>query len=266
MDYSIDELDLKMREIINKWHLGTRQGNDGDPGNTLEDLLGIQENNFSLPDFGRIEIKTKKSEGGGLLTLFHKEPKPSASVPKLLLSMGWRHQKAGKKYPENEKSFRSTTPGNRFTCRGYKIEIDENKIYFIFNKSKVEVAQKDDTGIYQNYGDWLKDIENRKYPHYSNVIPLYYDLDDVIDTFKTKLSNTMLAFRKTRTRNKQKYYLYDEVFLMDEIVTDNLPTLIRDGSLFIDFDARTGHNHGTKFRIKKSELPRLFSNYKTFAK
>jgi hypothetical protein len=31
------------------------------------------------------------------------------------------------------------------------------------------------------------------------------------------------------------------------------------GYLFVDFDARTGHNHGTKFRLRQNMLPKLYN-------
>lgn len=33
-----------------------------------------------------------------------------------------------------------------------------------------------------------------------------------------------------------------------------------NGKIYIDFDARTGHNHGTKFRIKYNDIPSLYKN------
>ena len=66
------------------WLVGTHQGNDGNQGNTLEGLLGVAENNLSLPDLGVFELKTQKNETGSYITLFHREPKPRASIPKLL--------------------------------------------------------------------------------------------------------------------------------------------------------------------------------------
>jgi hypothetical protein len=33
--------------------------------------------------------------------------------------------------------------------------------------------------------------------------------------------------------------------------------------VLVDFDARTGHNHGTKFRLRQNFLPRLYKNVKT---
>jgi hypothetical protein len=33
---------------------------------------------------------------------------------------------------------------------------------------------------------------------------------------------------------------------------------IEKGNILIDFDARTGHNHGTKFRMRQNCLPFLY--------
>ena len=45
---SLEGLLTKLKDIIGNWHGGTRPGNDGNQGNTLEDLLGIEENNLSV--------------------------------------------------------------------------------------------------------------------------------------------------------------------------------------------------------------------------
>jgi hypothetical protein len=38
---------------------------------------------------------------------------------------------------------------------------------------------------------------------------------------------------------------------------------LEKGVLFVDFDARTGHNHGTKFRLKQNHLPLLYDEVTT---
>ena len=35
---------------------------------------------------------------------------------------------------------------------------------------------------------------------------------------------------------------------------------MEEGKLLVDFDARTGHNHGTKFRLQQNCLPMLYEN------
>ena len=34
--------------------------------------------------------------------------------------------------------------------------------------------------------------------------------------------------------------------------------LVEDGSIYVDFDARTGHNHGTKIRIRPARKIDLY--------
>ena len=35
------------------------------------------------------------------------------------------------------------------------------------------------------------------------------------------------------------------------------------GNILVDFDARTGHNHGTKFRMRQNCLPNLYEKATT---
>ena len=104
----IDEL-LRIRDM--GWVPCRRQGNVGSVGNTLEDLLEIQENNLPIPNAAEWELKCQRIRTNSLVTLFHSEPSPRAMrfVPNILLPYyGWPHQEAGKKYIESEMSFRQT--------------------------------------------------------------------------------------------------------------------------------------------------------------
>lgn len=38
---------------------------------------------------------------------------------------------------------------------------------------------------------------------------------------------------------------------------------LEEGKILVDFDARTGHNHGTKFRMKESALPMMYEKITT---
>jgi hypothetical protein len=35
---------------------------------------------------------------------------------------------------------------------------------------------------------------------------------------------------------------------------------IEQGKIYVDFDARTGHNHGTKFRIDYKDVPLVYDS------
>lgn len=263
----VEDLKTRMHALMGKWHKGTRAGNDGDPGNTLEDLLGVSENNLKLPDFGDIELKTQKYEGGGLITLFHKEPTPiggKAVTPSVIRSLGWRHKEAGSKYPATELRFTSTTYGSYYTVRGLSLRCDDEQICILFDPAQVKLTGKDKTYEYSGfatYKDWLDGIGARQQEHYSKIFPIPFRLSEVQQWFKDKLNHTLLVLRETKLENGQLYYRYKEAYLMKDIKPEAIVELINSGGLCIEFDTRSGHNHGLKFRIKRKSLHKLFNEF-----
>ena len=254
---TLEEISSILHKNKDKWLRGTHQGNDGNQGNTLERLLGVAENNLHLPDLGDIELKTQKIETGSLITLFHKEPMPRASIPKLLKSLGWRHQEAGVSYGEDEMSFRSTTYAHRYSDRGFTIALTKDKIEFLFNPSEVNISAKDATGIYQTYGEWLADVEKRN-PHYSNVLPVYWCRNNFEKACLAKLNNTLICNCETTRRDNIEYFRIVDAYVYKNFKKNNLKKLFSEGAIVIDFDARTKHNHGTKLRVFKGKLGELF--------
>lgn len=257
-----DELIAKLKLVMNKWQDGTRHGNDGNQGNTLEDLLGVKENNISLPDLGGVfELKTQKKESSALVTLLHSNPQiPKTAVPKLCIALGWPHQKRlEKNYPDNEMSFRSTTYGHNYSDRGFKIVADNEHLSFIFSKEHVATNKLDKSGAYPTYGDWLNSLDSRTI-HYSEILPVQYNLNDLATKIKNKLDNTVFVLCKTETNKEtgHKRFFYDEAFIFSGFRTEQLIELFNTGGLFLDFDARTTHNHGTKVRVKRDRLKDLF--------
>ena len=65
--------ELKNKAITNKWVEGKSKG-FGDAGITLEAILGKERENFELPDYQGIEIKTKYSTKESYITLFTAVP------------------------------------------------------------------------------------------------------------------------------------------------------------------------------------------------
>jgi hypothetical protein len=47
--------------------------------------------------------------------------------------------------------------------------------------------------------------------------------------------------------------------IFEEFNFDKFLDGIRSGIILVDFDARTGHNHGTKFRMRHNTLDRLYN-------
>ena len=77
--YSKKEIISKLKEIRDLgWIRNNRPGNAGGVGNTLEDLLGIKENNLPIPNASEWELKSQRNTTNSLTTLFHCEPSPIA--------------------------------------------------------------------------------------------------------------------------------------------------------------------------------------------
>lgn len=254
---TLEEITAILHKNKDVWLDGTHNGNNGNQGNTIEKLLGVEENNLTLPDLGEIELKTQKLEADSYITLFHKEPQPRASIPKLLKCLGWKHKLAGLDYGANELSFRSTTHAHRYTNRGFTIKLTDDRIEFVFDPQKINHSENDTTGAYRNLGEWLLDIEERE-THYSNVLPVYWDRAHFDSICRTKLDNTLMCFCETQRANGKERFKLHSAFIYKGFLHDNLTKLFHDGAVVIDFDARTGHNHGTKLRVKRDSIGKLF--------
>ncbi len=237
------------------WIKNQRPGNAGGVGNTLEDLLDVAENNLQLPDFGDWELKSQRAETGSLLTLFHSEPKPRNAriVPQILLPLyGWPHQEAGTTYPKNERSFRQTINSNAYSDRGFKVNIDwkAETIYISFDFSSID----------ERHVEWRDFILNGIGPSDINPNP-YWTFEDISTKLKTKLNNLMYVKADTKVIDGCEYFKYNNIEAYIDPTLENFLSLVEDGAIYVDFDARTGHNHGTKFRIRPIRKTDLYQGH-----
>ena len=231
-----------------------RHGNHGGIGNTLEDLLGIEENNLPIPNAAEWELKTQRLGTTSLTTLFHIEPSPQALkfVPAVLLpKYGWKHQKAGGHYPETEMSFRQTIHGLASSDRGFKVVINETeqKVLISFDNSTVAVK----------HIDWLNSVEQRIGLAELSPQP-YWGFADLAAKAGTKLHNCFYVQAKVKREAGQEFYHYQKILKLTRFSFDKFLQGLREGFVLVDFDARSGHNHGTKFRLRQNRLPDLYEH------
>lgn len=246
----IDEL-VKIRK--RGWIPNAREGNDGGVGNTIEDLLGICENNLPIPNASEWELKCQVKNTSSLTTLLHMEPSPRALkfVPQVLLPQyGWLHQKAGIKYPDGEKSFRQTIHGNARSDRGFQIVVDKNK-------RKISVSF-DAKSIDQRHAAWVKEVERTAGLNELNPQP-YWGFDDLFHKVGTKLLNCFYLEAEKKVVDGKTYFSYTDIMILQNLSIEKFVDALENGNVLVDFDARTGHNHGTKFRMRKTTLPLLYS-------
>lgn len=234
------------------WIKSARQGNAGGVGNTLEDLLGIEENNLPIPNAAEWELKAQRADTSSLTTLFHMEPSPRALkfVPQiLLLKYGWRHEEAGAKYPENEMSFRQTISGKGRSDRGFMVVINR--------KEKKVLISFDSKSVSDRHSTWLKSVEQRISLDELNPQP-YWGFDDLFHKAGTKLINCFYVQAQVKKEKGNEYFMYDKILMLQKFSIEKFLTALENNDVLVDFDARTGHNHGTKFRLKQNRLADLY--------
>jgi hypothetical protein len=248
-----EDLIRALRDIRNRgWIPNARHGNAGGVGNTLEDLLGIEENNLPIPNAAEWELKCQRAGSASLTTLFHMEPSPRAIrfVPAVLLpKYGWVHQQAGDRYPQSEMSFRQTINGLSRTDRGFGIVIDREsrKVVVSFDSNKVDAR----------HTEWLNTVEERVGLGELNPQP-YWGFDDLFHKAGTKLLNCFYIQADVRRVEGREQFRYSSILMLQKFSLDKFLHAIETGDVLIDFDARTGHNHGTKFRLRQNAFPSLY--------
>ena len=249
-----------LASILNKirdqgWIRTVRKGNDGGVGNTLEDLLGIEENNLPLPNTGEWELKCQRADTTSLITLFHMEPSPRAFkfVPRILLpNYGWPHKKAGRKHPQTEMSFRQTLQANKRTDRGFAVVV--NREY-----GRIEVSFDSNAVDTQAHDGWLSHVERQTGLGEIDPQP-YWGVDDIFYAAACKLGKTLYAVADHRKVRGVEFFRYSEFLMLESITREKFIKAIESGDIQVDFDARTGHNHGTKFRLKQNSYRDLYDS------
>jgi hypothetical protein len=253
--FSKEDLIKKLIGIRNRgWIPNSRYGNAGGVGNTLEDLLGIDENNLPIPNASEWELKCQRKGSSSLTTLFHMEPSPRAIrfVPKVFLPhYGWAHKGAGERHPLAEMSFRQTINGKTRSDRGFCVLVDraERKVLVSFDAESVAGRHR----------DWLNEVKMRV--GLAELAPQpYWGFDDLFHKAGTKLLNCFYIQADVKKVKGKEYYLYNKIMILRNFSFENFLKAIEDGVILIDFDARSGHNHGTKFRLRQGNWNCLYSD------
>lgn len=228
---TIKKLKKQLEEIEKKGFIKTHRFHDNGIGKTLEDLLGIKENNFRLPDVGDVELKAKRIDSDSMLTIATKSPEPKG-VNRILFNKY--------KYLDKEKKFslHSTVYGSRKNPQLFQV---------VFEKNKLVLKNKNDIEAY-----WLVSI-----------------FDDVLKAKSDKIL-LVLAETKGKRKTPNEKFHYVEAYLLSNlnikkfkksIQKDKLKIDIRIGSYGTGKNKGKYHDHGTGFRINKRDFLHLFDSF-----
>lgn len=133
--------------------------------------------------------------------------------------------------------------------RGFMVIInrEERKILISFDYQSVS----------RRHNDWLKSVELKTGLDELNPQP-YWGFDDLFHKAGTKLINCFYVQAQVKKENNKEYFMYDKVLMLQKFSIDKFVSALENNDVLVDFDARTGHNHGTKFRIRQNRLPDLY--------
>ena len=208
--YTKEKLIEELKNVRNKgWIKNARPGNAGGVGNTLEDLLGIEENNLPIPNAAEWELKCQRMDTSSLTTLFHMEPSPRAIgfVPKMLLPLyGWEHQTI-----PGEKSFRQTINGLSCSDRGFKVVVDR--------EARKVLISFDSKCVSDRHSQWLTSVKKRIGLAELNPQP-YWGFDDLFHKAGTKLLNCFYIRAEAKTERGREYFWYKEIMILQKFSLD----------------------------------------------
>jgi len=219
------------------WVLTHRAGPTG-IGKTLEDLLGIPENNLGEPDFGEYELKSSRLNSGSMLTIITCAPQPAKANTYLRLKYGY----SSSAYNNNEKVLHSTlnalslTPISntgcklKVTCKGSKIHITSET-----------------------------EVEN-----------VYWDVESLREAFNAKYKNQFVYVKaEARGGQKSEEFRFISAHIVSGFDYDEFLSLLGQGKIYVDLrigqyhsgkNAGKTHDHGTAFRIRETDQFLLFKN------
>ncbi len=227
--WTLAQIKKALKELSEKgWIKSNRKHNTG-IGKTLEDYLGITENNIALPDFGVMELKSQRIDTISMMTLFTKSPDGITNT-----EIRKRFGYPDKEFPKIKILHQTISSGKR-NAMGFEALVDEKQ-------GKLLILKK---------GKLLG----------------HYSLEFLRKKALEKIGNGLILVRaKTKKMRGHEYFHYQDAYLLKEI--DPAKFLahskydIRLGVYHSGSKAGQPHDHGSAFRLTEKSLPLLFKIHK----
>lgn len=223
------ELVERLKSIRKMGYIKTHRAGTTGVGKTLEDLLGIEENNIPGPNATMIELKSARKNTTSMLTLFTKSPLPRKANSVLLQRFGYESARGNKR-----KELHTTVNAIEFNQLkgkpGFRLKIQRDRINLINTQGEV-------------LGYWDKEI--------------------LQEYFERKLPKLLYVKANARNRGPDEEFWFNEAWLLSGFDFGNFLKLLKERTIVVDI--RIGqypngrpHDHGTGFRILPAKLDLCF--------
>lgn len=238
----INILKAKFKEIRKMGWIKCDKNNFGTIGITFEKLIGVETNQFEIPDFYSIEIKTKSKSKYKQISLFNCVPTGPFyhEIERIKNSFG---------YPDSKLKRFKVFSGEVFCNKKAKIG---RKYYFKLNV--YENKKKITLSVYN--------IQNRKIEEQT-----YWDFDILEEKLNRKLTYLALISVDKKIINNTVLFKYNSINFYKSKGFNTFIELIKAGVIKINFkvgifrdEKRLGkiHDRGTSFSIDEQNINKLF--------
>jgi hypothetical protein len=236
----------KINQIKKMGFVESKRSGDTGIGKTLEDMLGITENNIAGPDFDIYELKSGRKDSASMLTLFTKVPMPKGANKSLLETFG---------YEQRTKKNRNQLPVTDYM----NVQVHEHKVSTREKELHVTVDSKSVNSV----GLRLEIKDNRVYISNARNVLAYYDEITLREAFEKKYKKLILALASSKKEGGKEWFWFNEAYLLEGFSFEKFAELVKDG--VIKLDLRIGHypdgrphDHGTGFRVLPRDRPKCF--------
>jgi hypothetical protein len=230
---TLEDTLIILKTYKDKGYIPTHRVGPTGIGKTLEDILGIEENNIDISNTTFAEIKSARKGSKSMLTLFTKAPKPDEANSKLLNQYGYVTPKS-----KGKKVLHTTTWATGYnTLRGkvgFKVLVLPNKVSLISSNAE-ELGYWDELTLRKSFGK--------------------------------KLHHVLYILADQTGQGKTEQFWFNEVWMLTGFNYDGFKTAVNDGVVCVD--VRIGqypngkpHDHGTGFRVFPDNLGLCFSDRK----
>lgn len=229
---TLRQLTKKLKEIKKMGFIKTHRAGDTGIGKTLEDLLGIPENNIPLHDIrGVAELKAYREDTKSMLTLFTLEPLPRGGDRDRLLLNDFGYSKRNNK---RSKELHITLSSRKYIKQGLKLAVE---------KDKIRVKGK------------------------SRRLNIYWDMGSVEKKFHDKLPALVYVSAKRKIIANKEHFYFNKVYLLTGFDFELFKKMIKKDEIVVDFRMYyrpdgSVRNHGTAFRARTNKLDKLYSTDK----
>ena len=221
---TLNEFKIAFAKIKNKgWIQSKRKGPTG-IGQTLEQLLGLKEDNIALPDLGRVELKAHRIGSSSMITLFT------------------FNRKVWKMNPLD-------------AIRKYGTPDENGRLGLYFTMSRTPNS----TDLFLHL-----EAESISVRHISGEILAEWQLAALAERFMQKSPRLILVSAFSEMRGDIEWFKFDRARLLTDTSPEIIRNQILEGNILVDLrlhdKGMSARNHGTGFRAREGNLPGLFKN------